>query len=60
MIVRTWAARVPVRHPAGFRDHLVRTGVDDYRRQSGYVDVDGGHEQPELGTEIIVRTAGRP
>ena len=39
MIVRTWGGRVPLEHAAGFRQHLLATGVADYRRQPGCVDV---------------------
>jgi quinol monooxygenase YgiN len=39
MIVRTWSGRVPSEHGAGFHEHLLATGVADYRAQPGCVDV---------------------
>ena len=39
MIVRCWSGRVPLERGEDFRDHLVATGVNDFRAQPGCVDV---------------------
>lgn len=39
MIARTWGGRVPIEHAEGFYRHLLDTGVADYSRQPGCVDV---------------------
>ena len=39
MIARRWSGRVPLRHAAGFAEHLRATGVSDYRAQSGCMTV---------------------
>ncbi len=39
MIARSWGCRVPLAHARGFHRHLLATGVADYRRQPGCLDV---------------------
>lgn len=39
MIVRRWSGRVPRRHAAGFLSHLKKTGIAEYRKQPGCVDI---------------------
>lgn len=39
MIVRAWGGKAPVEHADCFYQHLVETGVADYRRHSGCVQV---------------------
>jgi quinol monooxygenase YgiN len=39
MIVRTWSGRVPREKAACFADHLIETGVRDYRAQPGCSEV---------------------
>ncbi len=39
MIERTWAGKVPVDQAVAFHGHLLRTGVADYRAQTGCVAV---------------------
>ena len=38
MIARTWHGRVPRQHADGFHDHLLRTGIADYRAAHGCLD----------------------
>ena len=38
MIVRCWSGRLPRDKADGFRDHLVATGVTDFRAQPGCID----------------------
>jgi hypothetical protein len=40
MIVRAWSSRVPLGHGAGFHQHMLAAGVEDYRRQPGCRDVE--------------------
>lgn len=35
MIARTWHGRVPRQHAGGFHDHLLHTGVAEYRAARG-------------------------
>ena len=39
MIARTWGGKVPIEHASGFHLHLLKTGVADYRRHPGCLDV---------------------
>jgi hypothetical protein len=39
VIARSWGGRVPLAHADGFHRHLLATGVADYQRQPGCLDV---------------------
>ena len=39
MIIRTWNGKVPIDKADGFHRHLLTTGIGDYRRRPGCVDI---------------------
>lgn len=39
MITRTWGGKVPLVNAVGFHNHLLATGVEDYRQHPGCVEV---------------------
>jgi hypothetical protein len=39
VIARTWDRKVPIEHADGFYQHLLATGVADYRTQAGCVHI---------------------
>jgi len=39
VIARTWGGKVPLEHGSGFHRHLLDTGVRDYQRVSGCLEI---------------------